>query len=571
MSAENLNFSVDTSETSIVLETNEISISPTVIDLSLTVASPGPANLSFEISPASANIVVTNNQLSFNPSSVNMAVHAGGFGVPGGTSGTIQFNNGGQLGGISTATYANGVLTLGNVANIKISGGNANSVLRTDGNGNLSFGGPIVGGGNTQVQYNNNGNIAGKVNFTFDNTTDTLGVPKVTTSNLAVSGNAFIGAYYYANGQPLNLSNTYSNSNVAAYLSGGGLFTGVVNDIHGAGDIVSTSASGYSGRETYMPTNTIASVYGFSTDNTYIYSTDGVKIYRSTDGQNWSSVYYNTLYSPTCTAYNGSVYVATTTTGVLYSSNGTSWTNGALTGGATKVIVFGTTFIAINSTGVYSSTNGSSWTSRSATTGLVDIATNGSVIVAITASAGVYSSNITTWSNITASTFTTATHISASNTTFVVSQSSLVSTTHWRSTNGSAWTSFSTTLGGYSYHGYMNYNSSIGYWVLRSVTPVYGGYDIITTDFTNYSYRNAYYMGMNPYFITEDFTVGAINLLRSNSDITNSLPSFSMRKIPQNLIYKNLQTMSTAPTGNYMCMGSISTNYNDTIYTWLAM
>ena len=72
-----------------------------------------------------------------------------------------------------------------NISNVKIYGGTNGYVLTTDGAGNLSFtlaggsGNGMVGGSNTQIQFNNAGSFAGSSNLTFN----------TTTSNLTVTGN----------------------------------------------------------------------------------------------------------------------------------------------------------------------------------------------------------------------------------------------------------------------------------------------------------------------------------------------------------------------------------------------
>ena len=78
--------------------------------------------------------------------------------------------------------------SLGNVANVFITGGNVGDVLYTDGTGNLSFA-PLPtdtttpGGGNSSIQFNNNGVLDGASNFLYNPATDT-----VTVSNITVSG-----------------------------------------------------------------------------------------------------------------------------------------------------------------------------------------------------------------------------------------------------------------------------------------------------------------------------------------------------------------------------------------------
>jgi len=73
------------------------------------------------------------------------------FPVPGGNNGEIQFNNGGLLGGVTTATYDGIQFTLGSNSDIRITGGNVGQVLITDGAGNLSWG-PGGGGGNLVIE-----------------------------------------------------------------------------------------------------------------------------------------------------------------------------------------------------------------------------------------------------------------------------------------------------------------------------------------------------------------------------------------------------------------------------------
>ena len=92
-----------------------------------------------------------------------------------------------NVGNLSSLTVV-GVSNLGNAGNVKITGGNANYVLSTDGTGNLNWIEQVAanatppGGLNTQIQFNDNGNFAGTANFTYNKT----------TSNLFLNGNANI-------------------------------------------------------------------------------------------------------------------------------------------------------------------------------------------------------------------------------------------------------------------------------------------------------------------------------------------------------------------------------------------
>jgi len=97
-------------------------------------------NLDFIVNNNSINFTVAPNDITFTPNDIQLSFYGGGLGVPGGTSGQLQYNNGGLLGGVANTSFNGSNLTLGNVANIKITGGSANAILTTDGTGNLTWG-----------------------------------------------------------------------------------------------------------------------------------------------------------------------------------------------------------------------------------------------------------------------------------------------------------------------------------------------------------------------------------------------------------------------------------------------
>jgi hypothetical protein len=94
--------------------------------------------------PGSATVssILTDNYYYANGQPVSF----GGGGTPGGSTTQLQYNNAGSFGGISTATYSGGQLSLGSNAQVKITGGTIGQVLSTDGAGNLSW---ANGGGST--------------------------------------------------------------------------------------------------------------------------------------------------------------------------------------------------------------------------------------------------------------------------------------------------------------------------------------------------------------------------------------------------------------------------------------
>jgi len=100
------------------------------------------------------NVVSNFNNLSGNVSAnrifANQYLYANGAPLIGGSNNTLLFNNNGTIGGSVNLSYdianntlrvsnlaTTGVTNLGLVTNVKISGGNPNQLLSTDGNSNL--------------------------------------------------------------------------------------------------------------------------------------------------------------------------------------------------------------------------------------------------------------------------------------------------------------------------------------------------------------------------------------------------------------------------------------------------
>ena len=167
----------------------------------------------------------------------------GGNGSPGGSNTQIQYNDAGVFGGDSGFTYNNitntltvatanianinatGLVSLGSVSNLSITGGSANYVLKTDGAGNLSWaaqtgGNGTPGGTNTQVQFNSNGAFGGSANFTFNTTNNTLNLTNANISNvLRVLGNVQVSDNINASNIVLTTNITTSNGFVNGNLT----------------------------------------------------------------------------------------------------------------------------------------------------------------------------------------------------------------------------------------------------------------------------------------------------------------------------------------------------------------
>jgi hypothetical protein len=149
-------------------------------------------NLDFTVSNNSINFTVEPNDITITPTDIQLTFNPAITLFPGNSSPTeLLYNNMNTVDGIPTVTYDGSNLSLGNVANIKITGGVNGYVLQTDGTGNLDWtamtgggGNGTPGGSNTQIQYNDNGTFGGNSGFTFNEITGNVNIP----GNLTVLG-----------------------------------------------------------------------------------------------------------------------------------------------------------------------------------------------------------------------------------------------------------------------------------------------------------------------------------------------------------------------------------------------
>jgi hypothetical protein len=142
---------------------------------------------------------------------------------------------------VANTLTINGNLTA-SVSSMNISGGSLGYVLRTDGNGGLSWVAvsATAGGSNTMVQFNDAGSLGGATYIQYNKTSGNLVSNSTTTStsnstgaivaqSLGISGNinanAYYGSYYlYSNGNPITTpaggSNTMIQFNDASTFTG---------------------------------------------------------------------------------------------------------------------------------------------------------------------------------------------------------------------------------------------------------------------------------------------------------------------------------------------------------------
>jgi hypothetical protein len=189
----------------------------------------------------------------------------------------VQFNSNGIFSASNTFTFnttssilflnsvqANVSANLGNVANVRILGGNSNNVLRTDGTGNLSWfnlSGSLPGEPNTSVQFNDGGVFGGDSVFNYNKNTDTLSVPNLNVGN--ITGN-FIG--------------NISNANYAAYA--GNVTIANQPNITNVGPLISLTVSNNSGLVNFSNTanvtlGNVSNLHVSGGANGYLLTTDG--------------------------------------------------------------------------------------------------------------------------------------------------------------------------------------------------------------------------------------------------------------------------------------------------------
>jgi hypothetical protein len=211
-------------------------------------------NLDFTVNNNSINFTVEPNDITITPTDIQLNLSTAGLAAPGAPLNSVQYNKDSEFAGDGTFAYIEGTQTLGvqnlvlngtayinnanrlnmAVANLKISGGTNGYVLQTDGSGNLDWaamsggGNGTPGGSNTQIQYNDNGVFGGIAGFTFNEVSGNVAIP----GNLSVAGN-IIANYFIGNA---------GNSNYAAFA--GNVVNSAQPNITSTGTLVSLNVTG---------------------------------------------------------------------------------------------------------------------------------------------------------------------------------------------------------------------------------------------------------------------------------------------------------------------------------------
>jgi hypothetical protein len=197
-------------------------------------------NLDFTVNNNSIDFTVAPNDITITPTDIQLTFSSTSGAGAGGNTGELQYKiTTLQLGGVPNTLFDGSNLTLGNVANLKITGGINGYVLQTDGTGNLDWtaqtgnggGNGSPGGSNTQIQYNDSGSFGGNAGFTFNEITGNVNIP----GNLSVVGNVFGGNIN------ANNSNFAGNAVVA-----GTVYTNAQPNITSLGNLTSLNVAGVS-------------------------------------------------------------------------------------------------------------------------------------------------------------------------------------------------------------------------------------------------------------------------------------------------------------------------------------
>jgi hypothetical protein len=252
MSDINLDFTVSNNSIDFTVQPNDITITPTDIQLSFyNGGAPLARGANMEVQYNNEGILEGDPNFTFDQdvgllsiSNINT----------GGLQATGNVSIGGYIGSnvnieadtflaanmvATTANIQNGTINanaitsihsnLGNVGNVKIGGGTNGYILQTDGTGNLSWsasggggGNGSPGGSNTQIQYNDAGVFGGNAGFTFNEISGNVAIP----GNLSVVGNITgnVQTAYLANFANVsnsvagaNVTGTVANANYAAF------------------------------------------------------------------------------------------------------------------------------------------------------------------------------------------------------------------------------------------------------------------------------------------------------------------------------------------------------------------
>ena len=156
---------------------------------------------------------------------------------------------------IGNVAFSGSNVSLGSVSNVRILGGTAGFVLKTDGVGNLSWvaqsagsggGTSTPGGSDTQIQYNSAGSFAGSTGLTYNNSTNTLTVDNIVASGAGLT--SLPGANVTGEVSFAAAANSVAGANVSGQVANalvaGTVYTAGQPNITSVGTLTSLTTSG---------------------------------------------------------------------------------------------------------------------------------------------------------------------------------------------------------------------------------------------------------------------------------------------------------------------------------------
>jgi len=201
-------------------------------------------NANIVVEPITLTVLQQDPGVTVTTDPISLNIYAAGGTTPGGNVGEIQYNAGGFLDGIPTATFTAGNLSLGNIANLKIVGGTNGYFLQTDGSGNLTFvpgtanitGNGTSAGSNNQIQLSDGtGNFKAATGFSLDTASNVFNAPGDANIVGNLSANIVIG----------NSANIVGNINAGNGIFGNVTVNTVLNGNIGnfTGNLISTGTT----------------------------------------------------------------------------------------------------------------------------------------------------------------------------------------------------------------------------------------------------------------------------------------------------------------------------------------
>jgi hypothetical protein len=226
-----------------------------------------------------------------------------------------------------------------------------------------------------------------------------------------------------------------------------------------------------------------AITYGVGTSGgVWVAVTASADAYNSTDGITFAALTLSTAGFFSAYFANGLFQLGGNTTGIVYSTDGTTFTPSNLTTLSVKAIAFNSTldvWNAATTVGIYYSTNGIAWTiTTGASSGsFTSLSVNGTTLIAGSGLGVYHSANGTTWA-LSSGAGATGAYVAVlyANNIYLAGYPSGIIASY----NGSAWNSGSTTATA-TFNGYTINPTDSGGTVVISLSNVVGGFNTLGT------------------------------------------------------------------------------------------